>query len=367
MGYGIRPGGLLGTPGTRVRNTQSDKSQYSTYVIQAIVFAIAGDAFILLIALFLLAIGWPALFVSAALAAFAMSNKAAKMIVSACVFFWQCAPTVNVINRLRWGIITSTVGASLLFASGWWEWLIARDEMLLLMLETITPLFLPLWIYLSLIGLWFFATLKRRGIVTATAIIGCLLAWIVSQVIYTVDFAIIWSRARYLLAVMSVPPAASGIVLCFAMLKEMIAPNLNFILEVIPWEQYKQAGGLLGLIFPRYIEWKESRPQAKTLLVSRVETMDGRHSVEIPSEITNVDGFLELCRAVHSQQKNFSVAEARKHGVDEMEMDRTIRAWAQDDRFIYQNSVGNGKVPKPTHAGRAMIKQYAQTPLLAAG
>lgn len=109
----------------------------------------------------------------------------------------------------------------------------------------------------------------------------------------------------------------------------------------------------------------DPKPQTVTL-VSRVQTMDGTRSIEIPTEITNVNGFLSLCRAVHYDKKNFSVAEAERHKVDGREMAETIRRWAQDNRLIDSASVGKGKTIVLTHGGRAMVKQYAQTPLLTA-
>ena len=58
-------------------------------------------------------------------------------------------------------------------------------------------------------------------------------------------------------------------------------------------------------------------------------------------------------------------AEAERHGVDGDEMAAVINAWATDDRLIYSHTVGKGKTPELTHGGKAMVKQYAKTPLLA--
>jgi len=259
MSYGPRP--FMEPSGTKVRNTQTDKSQYTTYVIQALIFAIAGDAVILLMSLFVLAVGWIGLFVGAAIAVFVLSKKGARAIATVYTSLGNGYAEVNAVKRLRWGIVIATVGTFAFFAAGWWEWLIARDEMLLLILETITPLLNPfslppLYTYLSLIGLWFFAALKKKGIITFGGILGILITWTVTSIKYTVNFAIIWSRVRYVGATMLAPPAAAGIILCYAMFKEMVAPNLNFILDPIEWSQFVQSGGLIGLIFPRYVEWK---------------------------------------------------------------------------------------------------------------
>ena len=259
MTYGYPPGGGdLGPSGTKVRNTQTDKSQYATYVIQAIIFAVAGDAFILLMALFMLAVGWIGLFIIVALLVLILSKRFARFVFRVCTFFHWQMPDTKRVNVLRWTIVASFIGAFFLFASGWWEWLIARDAMLTMILETITPLLiLPIWVYLSLIGLWFFAALKKFGTVTFAAIIGCLLAWTAATIEYTVSFAVIWARARYLAAMLLIPPPVAGLILCYAMFKEMVAPNLNFILDTIQWGEFIQAGGLLGLIFPRYVQWRD--------------------------------------------------------------------------------------------------------------
>jgi len=262
MGYGYPGGGDLGPSGTKVRNTQTDKSQYATYVIQAIVFAIAGDLSILLVALFMLAVGWIGLVAIVALALFIISAKFSRLVFWICAFFGWQMPETKRINLLRWAIVGSFIGAFFVFASGWWEWLIARDAMLTMILETIEPLFRPftlspLVVYLALIGVWFIAALRKFGIVTAIAIIGCLLTWTVVTIEYTVDFAVIWSRARYLAAMLLIPPPVAGVVLCYAMFKEMIAPNLNFILDTIQWSEFIQSGGLLGLVFPRFVQWRD--------------------------------------------------------------------------------------------------------------
>jgi hypothetical protein len=251
----------MGPTGTKVRNTQTDKSQYTTYVIQACIFAVAGDIFVLLMTLFALAIGWPGLFVAAVLATVIVCKRLHRILAWLCRLFGWTMPEAERINVLRWALVISFTMAAFVFASGWWEWLIARHEMLTLIFETIKPLLKPfslspLIVYLSLIGLWFIAAIRKKGIITAAATVLVLLTWTISQINYTVNFAIIWARARYLTAGLLIPPAASGVVLCYAMFKEMIAPNLNFILDPISWDQFTQAGGLLGLIFPRYIEWK---------------------------------------------------------------------------------------------------------------
>lgn len=132
------------------------------------------------------------------------------------------------------------------------------------------------------------------------------------------------------------------------------------------WPPPRAARDREGIFDPDALEPGEleaPEPQQITV-VARVETMDGKQSVEIPAGITNYNGFLRLCRAVHFDGKHFSKAEAKRHGVDEDEMDKLLLRWAQDDRLIYQSSLANGKTPVLTHGGKAMVKQYAQTPLL---
>jgi len=259
-GYGGRHGDF-GPTGTKVRNVQTDKSQYRTYVIQAIVGSIGGDVVILLVALFMLAVGWPVLLAVLAGAVFLLSKKGARVAIWFMNLFMREKLTAADTVRLRKPLAYAVIIAVAFYTTGWWKWLVIRDQFLLLILETITPLFgpftlPPLIAYISLIGLWFVGVLKKWGTATFVAIIGCLTAWTISQVNYTVDFELIWSRARYLGALLLVPPSCFGLVLVFAMIKEMIAPNLNFILDPMTWAEYSQAG-LLGLIFPKYIQWKD--------------------------------------------------------------------------------------------------------------
>ena len=71
-----------------------------------------------------------------------------------------------------------------------------------------------------------------------------------------------------------------------------------------------------------------------------------------------------FCKAVHAG-RNFSGAEAKRHGIDREEFARILALWADPDpqrALVDLGSVGERKTPQLTRGGRAMIRQFAITP-----
>lgn len=305
-GYG---GGGFAKPGTRVENVQTDTSQWKTYIIQATVLAIILDLALLAMVIILLFVGWPVL----AIASIPIAIFGASATKKVLEYLSKCAVSYDGYTKLKIGFVVSIIASDVFFVTGWWDWLIAKDTMQLLVVETLTPVFSIHWlIYILLIGLWFYAAIQKKGFITFVFILASLITWTVAMVNYTVNFAIIWSRMRYVSAMMLVPWVASSIVLAFAMVKELIAPNLNFILDTIPWADYKEAGGIVGLLFPKLVEWKEKLDSRVAFNISvngrknshGKPTQQKRRTLFAPA--SNADGLANFAIAILSGQASFS-------------------------------------------------------------
>lgn len=229
--------------GTRVTKTLDEKSEYRTYIIQAIIGAIACDFVLLNLIIIMLGIGWPALFVISLLVTYyGVLFIADRMNL-----------TTQQAEKLAYAFAISICISDFFFIRGWWDWLICRELIWLFIIETITPLRMSKYVYFSLLGLWFFGALKAKGRITLTLIIAALFIWTIYGIQYTVDFLLLWSRLRYFGTVLLIPWPVFGLILAAVMIKEMIAPNLNFVLGTIDFKEYREIGGLIGLWFPKLL------------------------------------------------------------------------------------------------------------------
>jgi hypothetical protein len=301
--------GSFTAPGTRVSKTQDSKSEWLTYTIQAMVGAVACDVILLGLIVILITVGWPILFITSLFLAYYGTLAIIKLYENY---------TGNILSyqqsmKLAYAFVFSIAASDFFFIDGWWTWLIAKEMVMILVLETLSPLNLPAWVYFGLVALWFFGALKKWGKITLVFIVSCLTIWVWSQINYdSVDFDVIWSRLRYVMATLVIPWMLFGFILVISMTKEMIAPNLNFILETIPWSDYKQAGGIYGLLFPKLVEWKEqisNRVQYNIAVMGRKKssgkpTSQKRQHLLAPA--SDSCGLAKYARAIFDGRATFS-------------------------------------------------------------
>jgi len=304
----VRRGGGFSAPGTRVSKIQTEKGEYRTYIIQAAIAAVSCDIVLFGLIVILLSVGWPVLFIASLFIAYygTLATISIYEKFSGRVLAYQAS------MRLAWAFVFSIAFSDFFFISGWWEWIIAKEMILIFVIETFSPLNLPSWIYFSLTGLWFIGALKKWGKITLTLIVICLTIWTVSQIDYSnIDFSIIWSRIRYFSATLIVPWIMAGLILTISMIKEMVAPNMNFVLETIPWSDYKQAGGFLGLLFPKLIEWKEQIGNRVAYNVSIQSKLENGHSVQqkrrtLFAPAKDAEGLANYAQAIFDGRATFS-------------------------------------------------------------